>query len=246
MKLKHLCDDCTGEKCTYLYDGSRPIYSCDKYTAPNARARNGESNMRRYNSALSIQYHHILDLLPDHLGKSTILDVGFGEGYNGYLIRTVLEGTPNIHGIDIDQKMVDIQRPLNIYDYIVKVDARHFIEDMGFYDYILATAFIEHLEKEDSIKVIEKLMKKTLKRFIVYAPLNEKISKSENNPYRGNIYNNHLSSWSSGDLRDLGFTYRVYDSRKMSKTTRIFDNIRRSLFVPWRTLKYIIGWYDNE
>ncbi|MFX0204885.1 MAG: class I SAM-dependent methyltransferase [Candidatus Hodarchaeota archaeon] len=201
---------------------------------------------RKYNSMLHKKYRYILDLLPENLDGHRILDCGMGEGYNAYLIRTVLKGSPYIEGFDIFEPFVDIQNKLGLYDYVYCDDIMNVVKRMKEkFDFILITAVIEHLHKEDSIFVLKKLKENTKKRLIVSTPFNEKLIKRQK-LYQDNPYNEHISQWKEIDLNRLDFKTFTYDLRTVTTSIKILDNIRRFITLKGESGHGIIAWFDGE
>ena len=138
------------------------------------------------------------------LQPKTVLDVGIGNGLNGAIIynyATVLfKKMPVITGIEPWEKY---RNPLwLVYDEILIQDLRAF-EPKGTYDMILMTDVIEHLEKPEGIRQLERYKEMVAKDgvFIVSTPS----IFIEQGAFRGNAYETHRSLWLAADFKARRF-----------------------------------------
>jgi hypothetical protein len=199
---------------------------------------------RRYNSVLHKKYRYIMELLPDDLENYTIMEYGTGEGFNAYLIRTLLKGNPHIEGIDIWKPYVDMLQKINLYNSVYEADIMAVAGRKKKVDYSIITAVIEHLPKSNSIWVLNRLKENTTKRIIVSVPLDETLGKQDSH-YQNNPFNAHISSWSEKDLSDLGFETFTYDLRTMTRSIKMLDDIRRWITFKAKFAQGLIAWFDG-
>jgi 2-polyprenyl-3-methyl-5-hydroxy-6-metoxy-1,4-benzoquinol methylase len=140
----------------------------------------------------------------------SILDIGLGYGKYGLLCREYLEGWKNrvfpkqwiirIDGIEIFEPYTDLSWNEEIYDRIYVGDARKRIYDVGMYDLILAIDVIEHVEKDDGIRLIHAILEKCLKCAIINVPTGNWMG---NVVVGGNPNEAHKAIWTVEDMVDF-------------------------------------------
>jgi 2-polyprenyl-3-methyl-5-hydroxy-6-metoxy-1,4-benzoquinol methylase len=142
---------------------------------------------------------------------SSVLDIGIGFGMNGCGIRNWLD-----LGVDFKTKLVGIEAfphyrnpAWALYDDVILGDVTKIIDTVGDFDLIVITDVIEHFDKEDGIKLLEKLKTKCRKGVIVSTP---SVWIEQGDAY-GNVYETHRSLWTVKDFKDLGYGI-VWDGRK--------------------------------
>jgi len=145
------------------------------------------------------------------LNPKSILDIGPGFGKWGVLFREYLElwGHRQYHK-ETWTKQIDcceVFRPYItelhnfIYSNVIVKDIRDYVKEMPNYDVIVLIDVIEHFEKEEGIKLIEDLFKKTNKAVIIGTPLKFSPQKAA----YGNIYETHKSLWTMEEFISMGF-----------------------------------------
>jgi len=155
---------------------------------------------------LSYLCNRILELKP-----KTILDIGVGFGSKGVLFREytdIWNGNYKkeswktiINGIEIFKEYItDIQ--LNVYNNIHIGSAINILPLSHNYDLIYCGDMIEHLIKEDGLKLID-LMKGNARHIIIVTPR----IVSEQGAVFGNENERHLSQWSEKDFPDAKIDY---------------------------------------
>jgi SAM-dependent methyltransferase len=132
----------------------------------------------------------------------TLLDVGCGANspikrFSGKLQYSV--------GVDIFEPSVIVSQGANIHTEYRVMDTlqigSHFQERS--FDCVLASDLIEHLSKEDGLRLIAMMEKIARKKVIIFTP-NGFLPQSE---YGGNRFQVHLSGWGVEEMRCMG--YRV-------------------------------------
>ncbi len=153
---------------------------------------------------------YIIDLEPRR-----ILDVGVGHGKYGFLCREYLEVQPHryspsewlteIVGIEHWDKY---HNPVWDYAYnkVVLGDARDLIDQLGQFDLVIFADIIEHFEKADGVKLIERALSVS-KWVIVSTPC---VFVDEEDYYEtiGNKQMRHLSLWSRKDFANYHALFR--------------------------------------
>lgn len=112
---------------------------------------------------------------------------------------------PYAVGVDIYKPSADKAKEAGVYDDVYIMDAM----DIGIrfpeksFDCVMAMDFIEHLGKDDGLKLLSVMERIAKKKIILYTPN----GFLEQGPEYGNPWQRHLSGWSSSEMRGLG--YRV-------------------------------------
>ncbi len=165
-------------------------------------------------------YHQITDVLHvvEQLNPTTVLDVGVGFGKWGVLCREVLEvyqerfsrdaWATRIEGIEI---FPSYRNPLWEfgYDAVHVGDALEIIDRLGNYDLILCCDVIEHFDKDEGRRLLQKCLAHG-KVVIVTSPK----GNAPQGECFGNVHEAHRSAWSRRDFapvphlyKDIGFTF---------------------------------------
>jgi cyclopropane fatty-acyl-phospholipid synthase-like methyltransferase len=163
------------------------------------------------------------------VNPETFLDVGCGFGKFGFLAREYLglwnspEKTKHkIRRVDAieawEPYIGDFQRL--IYDKIMIGDIRDLCESIPKYDMILMAEVLEHLNKEDGIRVIKALSEKASKCFTITTPVKVELQGEEH----GNVFEVHRSQWSVREFEELGCSEVSFN-----------DEVRH----------FIVHWYGN-
>ncbi len=149
-----------------------------------------------------------LSLITDWINKlqpKKVLDIGVGNGRYGFLCRDILdtpfEDHPNriiLEGIEGYEKYItDIHRIL--YDKIYFGNCLQLIDEMkDDYDLILLIDVIEHMDKEDGMLFLQKLIKKS-RNVIIGTP---KGFTTQDDVY-GNELERHRSGWLPSDFKSI-------------------------------------------
>ncbi len=136
---------------------------------------------------------------------SSVLDVGVGFGKYGVLLRETLDipyerygkeqWATKIDGIEIFK---DYRNPLHnyIYDVIYYQPADECIDSLGLYDVILMIDVLENMQKDQGIKLLEKLLLHTKKALLISTPINP----GQQDGYMGNMHEATRSRWTPIDF----------------------------------------------
>jgi SAM-dependent methyltransferase len=182
----------------------------------------------------------VLEIIPDNLDGLKILDVGFGYGEWGLMLRTRKKGNPYIVGIDIFKPYYDKQKPLRIYNEIHNINALDYPKGVQeTFDIILVSEVIEHIEKKEGYQLLSKLDTLCTSLLIVTTPRGETF---HGKAVDENIHNCHISGWELQELQELGFNTQTVDKTPLPKILRLVDKIRRFLFALPRHPQQIIAW----
>ena len=141
---------------------------------------------------------------PDELAKAvgecrTLLDVGCGSNSP---IRVVPNKVYKV-GVDAFGQSIKRSKEKNIHNKYVQMD----VLDIGksfkphSFDCVVASNLIEHLTKEDGMKLIVMMEQIAKKRVIIYTP-NGFLPQGE---YDDNPWQLHKSGWTAKEMRNMGF-----------------------------------------
>jgi hypothetical protein len=166
-------------------------------------------------------YAHLYTIVEflNNVRPASILDVGVGNGKIGFIARDLLDVMVGergkykkedwkikIDGIEIFPEYIqDHQRA--IYDHIYIGDAFDVIDTLGTYDMIVLGDVLEHFEKSQAHRFVDKCIAHSNKHMVVCTPLGAKWTQSE---VYGKLYDKHLSSWSSEELKPLACYHNIF------------------------------------
>ena len=154
----------------------------------------------------------ILSLLQREQPRS-ILDIGVGFGKYGLLIRDILEipferynKQQWICQIDGVEAFEGYKNPIHdyVYNKVFYDDIRNIIHQLPNYDVILLIDVIEHFEKEEGYRLINKLLEHTNKSLIISTPL----YPAKQQDYNGNYYEQQKSRWFITDFIDFDYSFK--------------------------------------
>lgn len=129
----------------------------------------------------------------------TVLDVGCGSNSP---LRNVSKQFRSV-GVDIFQPSIEASKKQNIHDEyhqldILKLDT---VFSPGSFDCVLASDVIEHLDKEDGMKLLTMMEQIAKKRMIIFTPNGFTTQEAVD----GNPWQEHKSGWTPQEMRKLGY-----------------------------------------
>lgn len=140
------------------------------------------------------------------LNPSSVLDVGCGFGLWGFLCREYLdvwhgrvqpsEWRVRIDGIELFEPYIQAHHRA-LYSRIIVDDVRHAVDSLDAYDLVIAGDVIEHLDKPEGERVIERLYERARKALLINLPLGDGWEHPE---AYGNPGELHRSQWREDDL----------------------------------------------
>jgi len=139
----------------------------------------------------------IRKLLPS--GRLMILDLGCETGVWGATLNR--KKKYEFTGVDIYKPYLDICRKKGYYKRLIKDDLTNIDFKTKSFDVVFLFQVIEHLGKEDAIKLIKKSINIARKAVIISVPNGE----CHQGVYDCNEHQKHLSKWMVEDLEKLGF-----------------------------------------
>ena len=136
------------------------------------------------------------------LDKMKVLNVGAGSGLSGLARQLPYLEFGQLDHVDVHQPYLDGARATSWATpkvNFINADIRDF--DTSPYDLVLMFDVLEHLPKEDSLAVMEKIKAKQ----IIFIPLEKE--------FRSNVYGaksqDHLSLWTEEDFKSRGYITQV-------------------------------------
>jgi hypothetical protein len=106
-------------------------------------------------------------------------------------------------GIDAFEPAIEQSKKLNIHNSYRVMDCRKIGEEFQekSFDCVCALDFIEHLSKEDGLKLIDSMERIAKKKVIIFSP-NGFLSQGVHD---GNPFQPHLSGWEVEEMKDMGY-----------------------------------------
>jgi 2-polyprenyl-3-methyl-5-hydroxy-6-metoxy-1,4-benzoquinol methylase len=148
----------------------------------------------------------VLKYIVENVKKDAqILDVGFGAGAYGKLLRSLYYR--NIDGLDIYSDNIEEMGLDKIYDNIYIDNILYF--DFDYYDLIIMGDLLEHIELESAKKLLSSLIKDKCGQIIISVPY-----EYEQDELYGNKYEKHLQP----DMNEL-YMKKHYPCLKLVEMT---------------------------
>ncbi|MCF8222803.1 MAG: class I SAM-dependent methyltransferase [Bacteroidales bacterium] len=145
-----------------------------------------------------------IKMLEDELSEcDSFLDLGCGE--RSPLSNTKVRFNYSV-GVDSFEQSLIENRKNKTYNEYLNLDIKDIEKkfEANSFDCIATFDVIEHISKSDGLELIDKMTKIAKKKIIIFTP-NGFLPQE---PFDGNIYQEHISGWEIEEMKDLGF--RVY------------------------------------
>lgn len=207
------------EKIVHLLSNSKELEELQEKTRMSARRRFDWEKLAKHWEQLLYSWRmtNYIDLpsrLPDDIEHLSVLDLACGEMKSGISTQIPLLPFKEYTGVELWEPALSQARKKEM-----KSDKVTFISaDITQYAHTLAKTgkqsdvvflfdIVEHLEKEDALKLIDDVQKIAKKRILIFMPLgegtleaNDGVMVAEENPLQ-----KHKSQWSAQEWRELGF-----------------------------------------
>lgn len=162
----------------------------------------------------------------------TLLDLGCGASSPIQEFAAALQYTV---GVDYFKSSINKSEDKQIHDEyrlmnVLNIDTE--FEENSF-DGVLAYDLIEHLSKEDGLKLISMMEKIARKKVIVYTPNGFLPQRA----YDGNQYQIHLSGWRIEEMKAMGFRVIGINGWKILRGERAQIRWRPTFF--WRRISFL-------
>ncbi|MEO6728295.1 MAG: methyltransferase domain-containing protein [Candidatus Dojkabacteria bacterium] len=179
------------------------------------------------------------DPIPDYLriiekeivGCESLLDVGCG-GFSP--LKDLNKKMKKSFGVDGFKPSIDaaIKRKTHSENKVINVlKLRKFFKDKSF-DCIVALDLIEHLTKEEGVKLLDDLEKLAKKKVIIFTP-NGFVPQDE---YDGNAYQIHKSGWGYKEMEKKG--YKVYGLNGLKALRGEYAKVKFKPAALWERISY--------
>lgn len=142
-------------------------------------------------------YNLTIQSIGNNPGK--ILDVACGDGQFMAMINK--DKKYQVTGVDIFSPYLASAKKTGVYTTLVKSDIRKLPFKKNEFDTVFCSQAIEHLSKKQGFEFIDQLEKIARKRVIIITPAGD----LPQDPYDGNSYQRHLSTWSASDFKTRGY-----------------------------------------
>lgn len=145
-----------------------------------------------------------------------ILDVACGKGKWGYLLKVdfwyTYSGRPlkkqqleYMIGIDIYLPYLKFAKKYSAYNDVVLCDALHLPFCTKAFEVSIATEILEHLPKKQGSHLLQEIERVSSKSTIITTP-HQPLGLLSQDTKDKNVYQKHVSKWSSIELIALGYT----------------------------------------
>lgn len=171
-------------------------------------------------------------------GKN-ILDVGCGWGQPMKIMQLNKHGF-HVIGVDIFRPyLIEAKRNKTHNEYVL-CDVRKLPFKQKSFDTVLCMEVIEHLEKEEAIRLIEDMEKIARKKIIITTPVGFWVDYGRN----GNPYQIHKSGFYPEDFKSKGYNVRAFGINKINsfKFHHLYlqKTIRRILRIIFSPFSYYL------
>lgn len=120
---------------------------------------------------------------------ASILDIGCGQGFPMQMIKNRMKVRRSV-GVDLFKPYIEIGKKLKIHNKYVVSDVRKIKFGDKSFDVVLALQILEHMNKKDAWKVVERIEKIAKKQVIIATPIGKM--------YHPVVDNNQLQLHKSG------------------------------------------------
>lgn len=170
-----------------------------------------------------------INAFPEDLDGLNILEIGFGYGFWGLMLRVRRKGDFTLTGVDIFKPYVEKQRRLNLYNEVHNADGRDLPFPDNSFDIVYAFEVLEHLEEPDGHKLISEMERVSKGKVMLTTPVGFALVKRIIDENENNL---HRSGWSPERLREIGYSVSVIPLRNYSKIVKQILRIKKILNIP--------------
>lgn len=161
-----------------------------------------------------------------------ILDVACGRGLPMMVLKQRMK-FQRIEGVDLYEPYIYECKRLEIHDSYMISDVRKLPYKNKSFDVVMALQVLEHLEKNESLKILDKLEKIAKKQVIVSMP----IGKTYHPPADGNILQLHKSGFLPSELKDRGYKVIKMGRKEIEGETGLINKFNNNI---WKKLIYLL------
>ncbi len=131
-----------------------------------------------------------------------VLDVACGNGK--FMSMLNADHHLDVTAVDIFPPYLKKAKATGVYSKLVKSDIRKLPFKAGQFDICFCSQAIEHLSKSEGFAFMGQLEKIARKRVVIITPAGD----LPQDPYDGNKYQRHLSTWHASDFIERGYHVR--------------------------------------
>jgi len=158
-------------------------------------------------------YFFFLNIIKKNIkGQQSILELG--AGVNSYIRQ--LDNSIKITAVDLFEPSIQFSLNNKLYDFFIIGDVNNLTDyvPQKSFDTVVAFDLIEHLTKEDGLRLIENMIMVAKHNIIIYTPNGFLPQPSHGN----NPFQEHISGWTFNEMKKLGFNvYGIYGHKKLRK-----------------------------
>jgi SAM-dependent methyltransferase len=181
-------------------------------------------------------YQHIFPLWIKHLIKEfdkddTVLDLGCGKNSPLQHLKVIFSV-----GVDSFYPYLEESRQKLIHNAYIYADIKSIEFMPKSFDVVIALDVLEHLDRTNGYKLIQKMELLARKKIILFCP-NGYVNQDE---YDCNPGQKHLSAWNTDDLRKLGFKVNGINGFKPLRGYQC--NIKFKPYLLWLLVSDISQW----
>lgn len=155
----------------------------------------------------------------------SILDIGCGQGFPMKMIKSRMRIKKSV-GVDLFKFYVEIGKKERIHDQYIVSDIRKLKFPDKSFDVVLALQVLEHLNKSDAWKVLNKIEKIAKKQVIVATP----IGKMYHPPVDNNKLQLHKSGFYPEEFERRGYNIIKFGRKEILGEEGLVHKIDNDLF----------------
>lgn len=164
----------------------------------------------------------------------TILDVGSGKGE---FVKTInYNKLYIIDGVELFKPYIKLASKTDLFRKIFSKDITKLSFNTESYDAVICNQVIEHLNKREGFKMIEKMEKYARKTILIGTP-NGHWHQDE---YDNNKLQEHRSHWEISDFKSLGYTVRGQGLKLIYSEKGLINNFEN--YLPIKLILYFISY----
>ncbi len=172
---------------------------------------------------------HVFDKIPTT--GDTALDLGFGFGEFGIMVRARNHNLKRFVGVDIWPPYCENMEKMKVYDEVVCADAVAYMEELDWRpDFCLCTEVAEHIQRypKDLGGRLLDLIYEKCDRALVATPLDWVPVEAG---FDGNPASEHVSTYKVKDFTDRGYKIKIVDNVALPHMFQL----------PYRIIAKILG-----
>lgn len=155
----------------------------------------------------------------------SILDIGCGQGFPMKVIKNRMKVKKSV-GVDLFKPYIEIGKKSKIHDQYVISDVRKIKFADKSFDVVLALQILEHLNKADAWKLLDKIEKVAKKQIIIATP----IGKMYHPPVDGNKLQLHKSAFYPEEFKKRGYNIIRFGRKEILGERGFVHKINNDLF----------------